>query len=74
MDNYKKYLVRLDKLNEYNNYLKRFNKNDNLTNIKKFYNTHIFISIVDFVNGDYLLFTNRTVSVWLRNAQKSIFR
>ena len=60
MDDFKTNLAQLNKLNEYYNYLKRFNKNDNLTNIKKFYNTHIFISIVDFKNGHYsLLFTNR---------------
>ena len=59
MDDFKTNLAQLNKLNEYYNYLESFDKNDNLTNIKKFYNTYIFISIVDFNNGNYRLFANR---------------
>ena len=58
MDTYKGYLERLDRLDEYNSYLNRLNKKDNLKNIKLYYNTHIFISIVDFTEEDYLLFPN----------------
>ena len=58
MEIYKEYLKRLDKLNEYDIYLKNLNKKDNITNIKLFYNTYIFISIVDFQEKNYKLFTN----------------
>jgi len=58
MESYKEYLKRLNKLNEYNIYLKNSNKKDNINNIKLFYNKYIFISIVDFEEKNYNLFTN----------------
>lgn len=58
MESYKEYLKRLNKLNEYNIFLKKYKKKDNITNIKLFYNKYIFISIVDFEEENYNLFTN----------------
>jgi len=58
MDTYKDYLNKLDKLDDYNNFLNVINKKDNLTNIKLYFNKHIFISIVDFKEGNYLLFND----------------
>ena len=49
----KSYLEKLNKLNSYERYLKVLKKNDNLTNIKKFFNNYIFISIKDFHEGKY---------------------
>ena len=49
----KSYLEKLNKLNEYERYLKMLKKNDNLTNIKKYFNDYIFISITDFHEGEY---------------------
>ena len=66
IDTYKEYLSRLNKLDDYYNYLN--NKNDSLKNIKLYYNTHIFISIVDFCEENYLLFTNvREFKKYLNN-------
>lgn len=53
IDNLREYLSRLNKLENYDNWLQRNNKNNNLKNIKLYYNTHIFISIVDFIEGNY---------------------
>ena len=58
MDTYKDYLKKLDKLDDYNNFLNVINKKDNLTYIKLYFNKHIFISIVDFKEGNYLLFND----------------
>ena len=75
MDDFKTNLTKLNKLNEYYIYLNKFNKNDNLTNMKKFYNTHIFISIVDFKNGHYRLFSNRhDLKNYLRDPKKIMNR
>ena len=65
MDDFKTNLTQLNKLNEYYIYLNESDKTDNLTNIKKFYNEHIFISIVDFENGHDL-------RNYLRNAPNKI--
>jgi len=71
MESYKEYLKRLNKLNEYNIFLKKSNKKDNITNIKLFYNKYIFISIVDFKEKNYNLFTNvKTFKRYLKENTK----
>lgn len=73
MNDFKTNLTQLNKLNEYYIYLNESDKTDNLTNIKKFYNEHIFISIVDFENGHYRLFSNRhDLRNYLRNTPNKI--
>ena len=57
----KEYLNELDHLNLYEEYIKNKNLKDNLTNIKLYFNTNIFISIVDFKNKTYNnVFSNKT--------------
>ena len=75
MNDFKTNLTQLNKLNEYYIYLNESDKTDNLTNIKKFYNEHIFISIVDFENGHYRLFSNRHgLKNYLRDPKKIMNR
>ena len=64
----KSYLKKLKKLNSYKRYLKVLKKNDNLTNIKKFFNNYIFISIKDFHEGKYdkLKTTNKELSIYIK--------
>ena len=64
----KSYLEKLNKLNSYKTYLKVLKKNDNLTNIKKFFNNYIFISIKDFHEEKYdkLKTTNKELSIYIK--------
>jgi len=56
----KGYLSELNNLELYLTYLKESNKTDNLTNIKYYFNTSIFISVVDFREKEYdKLFMNK---------------
>ena len=51
----------LKKLNHYNIYidsLKEEKKDNNITNIKRYFNNNIFISINDFYQGNYNLFNS----------------
>ena len=50
---YESYLKKLNRIEDYESYLK--NKKHNLTNIKLYFNHNIFISVVDFKNGNYRL-------------------
>ena len=50
---YKTYLENLNKLSEYDDFLKKDNKKDNNTNMKLFFNNHVHISIIDYINGEY---------------------
>lgn len=53
LDTLKDYLTKLNKLEDYNDYLKEHGKNDSITTIKNYFNDYIFISILDFQEGDY---------------------
>ena len=68
MDTLNDYLEKLNQLTNYHAYLEELQKNDNLTNIKKFFNTRIFISIKDFDEGKYeqLKDTNRELKEYIR--------
>ena len=68
IDTLRDYLEKLNQLNSYGAYLNRLDKNDNLTNIKKYFNTHIFISIKDFDEEKYdkLFYTNKNLKKYIR--------
>jgi len=64
----KDYLKRLNQDKKYLSYLKSINKKNNLTNIKKFFNKYIFISIIDFKEGNYdkLFSTNKELKKYIK--------
>ena len=67
LETLKDYLIRLNQDNIYLSYLKSIDKKDNLTNIKNFFNKYIFISIIDFKEGNYdkLFFTNKELKKYI---------
>lgn len=66
---YESYLRILNKFENYESYLK--NKKHNLTNIKLYFNHNIFISVVDFKNGNYILHGTKSGLInYIRNNPK----
>ena len=67
LETLKDYLKRLNQDKKYLSYLKSIDKKDNLTNIKNFFNKYIFISIIDFKEGNYdkLFFTNNELKTYI---------
>jgi len=57
---YKGYLGRLQHLDHYKKWLKTESKRDNITTIKSYFNTFIFIHIMDFKRGDYNLWKDKS--------------
>ena len=55
---YKSYLQNLNKINEYMTDLEIKGLKDNITNIKLFFYNHVHISIIDYMNGNYVLHQN----------------
>ena len=53
LDTLKDYLRMLNMFDTYDYYLQTYGKNDSITSIKNYFNTHIFISIRDFHEGNY---------------------
>ena len=68
LETLKDYLKRLNQYNIYLSYLKSIDKKDNLTNIKNFFNKYIFISIIDFKEGNYdkLFFTKKDLKTYIK--------
>ena len=68
LETLKDYLKRLNQYNIYLSYLKSIDKIDNLTNIKNFFNKYIFISIIDFKEGNYdkLFFTKKDLKTYIK--------
>ena len=56
-NDYKNLLKIIGFLDNYKSYVKENEKKDSLKNIKIYFETNIFISIVDFNNEDYNVFT-----------------
>ena len=59
-NDYKNLLKIIGFLDNYKSYVKENEKKDSLKNIKIYFETNIFISIVDFNNEDYNVFTNKS--------------
>ena len=68
LETLKDYLIRLNQDKKYLSYLKYIDKKDNLTNIKNFFNKYIFISIIDFKEGNYdkLFFTKKDLKKYIK--------
>ena len=56
---YESYLQNLNKMNEYNTFLETRNNNiSSINNIKLFFYNHVHISIIDYMNENYVLHPN----------------
>ena len=55
---YKSYLQNLNKMKEYETYIEIQGLKDNITNIKLFFYNNIHISIIDYMNDNYVLHQN----------------
>ena len=57
---YKEYLKNLNHLEKYKCFLKDTFIKENISSIKKYFNTYIYMNIIDYKNGNYnILYSNR---------------
>lgn len=74
-NDYKNLLKIIGFLDNYKSYVKENEKKDSLKNIKIYFETNIFISIVDFNNEDYNVFTNKRKFInYLEKNPNKIFK